>query len=550
MVLSPADLLLWTRCHRQWSHHCLRDGTRVPAFPREMTAEANLREVARVVEIGGGMKSASAADASAGVLRDEDGPPIAAITHVALDEPRVNQWHRATLEALQGNTAVRNGVLVADDQAMFFDLLIWHPRLTGWQLTLFRPGTGLRGIYAVEAAAASLVMSRLSIPLAELHVAYLDKTYRVGETAGGHSLFRESNVQRRAEKRRRSLEGDLEALRATAAGATIPDDYHCAQGCGLCAPRHTADDERYSVYTLHKGAHLARELVAEGVTDIRDVDTAARRISSKQRIQISSVLTDSTHVDVQRLERFLSRLEYPLFFLDFEAYAPSTPTFSGLAPYEHVPVIASLHRQDLAEGEVRHATFAATPGVDQRGELFHWLRNQVGVTGSIVVFSKGFESAMVRQMATHVGLEDRGAAIVERMVDLLEPFSDFAVYHPEQRGKVSLKRVLPAFTEAHYEDSPLRDGMHANLAYTRAADRAAISRDAARTEAGALTEAASYAEAAAQAEAVNRAIDRYGAHHSALDVDVDQIVTYCSVDTIAMVHLVARLQELLAAHRL
>jgi hypothetical protein len=84
--------------------------------------------------------------------------------------------------------------------------------------------------------------------------------------------------------------------------------------------------------------------------------------------------------------------------------------------------------------------------------------------------------------------------------------------------------------------------MHANLAYTRAADRAAIHGIAGRTDVD--------ARAAAQAEAVNETIDRHGSRRSAPDVDVEQIVTYCSVDTIAMVHLVARLQELLAAHRL
>jgi hypothetical protein len=116
------------------------------------------------------------------------------------------------------------------------------------------------------------------------------------------------------------------------------------------------------------------------------------------------------------------------------------------------------------------------------------------------------------------------------------------VYHQAQRGKVSLKRVLPAFTEAHYEDSPLRDGMHANLAYTRAADRAVIRGIDGKTTVD--------ARAAAQAEAVNRTINDHGPRHSAADVDVEQIVSYCSVDTIAMVHLVTRLQELLAAHRL
>ncbi len=541
MIASPADLLLWTRCRRQWVHHCLDGTRRWPALPREMTGEANLRETARVITIGvdplidGGD---GAQNPSQIVLNDADGPPVAAAIHVVLDDARARGWHDATVAALETHRRVVHGLLVAKGQAVLLDAIEWHPRLEGWRVTLFRPGTGLRGVYGVEAAAVAWVFRELALPLAELAVSYLEKGFRRDGEEDGPALFRDSNLLRRAEKRVRTLDGEIAALGAALAGAPVADGYRCSQGCRLCVPRDAvAEDERFSVFTLHKGAQLARQLAGEGITDLRDVDAAARRISGKQRIQIEAVLSGNTYVDPAKLEAFLSGLVYPLFYLDFEAYAESVPPYGGLAPYEHLPVLESVHRQMEPAGEVLHTTFVATPGVDERVRFFEWLQGAVGASGSIVVFSKGFESAMVRQMAARAGDIGAGDRLVTRMVDLLAPFSDFAVYHPDQRGKVSLKRVLPAFTEAHYDDSPLQDGMHANLAYTRHADEAIAER---RDVDG---------RAAAAAEAVSHAIDRAGRTPAATQVSVDDIVTYCGVDTMAMVHLVTRLRELLGTAR-
>jgi hypothetical protein len=91
-------------------------------------------------------------------------------------------------------------------------------------------------------------------------------------------------------------------------------------------------------------------------------------------------------------------------------------------------------------------SFVADPGCDQRREMYHWLCETVGEQGSIIVFSKNFETAMIRQLSRTAEDEAGADALVKRIVDLLDPFAEFWVYHPEQRGKVSLKRLLPVYT--------------------------------------------------------------------------------------------------------
>jgi hypothetical protein len=60
------------------------------------------------------------------------------------------------------------------------------------------------------------------------------------------------------------------------------------------------------------------------------------------------------------------------------------------------------------------------------------------------------------------------AGLVDRMDDLIIPFRNFWVYHPQQKGNCSLKAVLPALTDFGYDDLAIGDGHQAARQYQRA----------------------------------------------------------------------------------
>lgn len=525
--VSPADLLLWRRCRRQWLDTCIDNaGLRQPAYPVGMTAEAAAREQAR---IGAAFAAVSpGADLFDGIA----GPvPLVASWDAALASDLANRWHVATIAALEARSDFLNGLLATETLVVPIDSGRFSPRTNGWEFAIARAATGIRGGYIDEGAAILAVADALSIPVTSLRLYYLDKQ-PVESAATG---FRESNLLARARRRTVHVAAEVGDLVACIEGRLrIDDSYRCRQGCGLCVPRSDAVPDRFSVFTLHKGAQLAREFAGRGETDIRSLDTSSRALSAKQRIQIEAVRGDRLYVDRRKLQRFLNSLRYPVFYLDFEAYAPALPAFSDLGPYEHTPVVASVHTQAVPGGAVRGESFAASPGRDDRIALFDWLQIVCGTSGSIVVFSKGFESSMIGQLALVAGEVEVGAAMVERMVDLLEPFADFAVYHPDQLGKVSLKRVLPAFTDDNYDNVAVRDGMHANLGYTRLADR-----EGTRVASDPAIRAGAHAAEALSEELASRGVE------TAAVPTVRQITEYCAVDTIAMARLVSRLTALM-----
>ncbi len=555
-VLTVHDLLLWMRCRRQWSRQCRpKPGLRSAPVPQDMIGIANLRETARVVTFGTGLFGGSHRDLTPEIAREERIPAVAYVLETVSSPELLSSWGAATDRALADHEPFINGLLRAEDLTFVIDLGWYHSRTGGWELALFRPGTGLRGAFEDEAAICALTCRNRYLPVSAIHLYYLDKTWRSSGVinfmdAEGREdwkdAFRESNVTGKAERRRRRIEQEIQDLRAYLHGeSVISEDYRCRQNCRYCsriadtADTADTDDEAradgttgtgrdyYDVLTLHKGRHIGRELLSRGIRDIRDIEPGMCKLTDRQKIQIEVVRSGTPHVDGEKVRAFLENLEWPLLFLDFEAYSQSVPPVAGVTPYEHVPVIASIHRQDTPRGKPVEKTYAMSPGRDERAAFFNWLLEHLEDRGTIVVFSRPFETAMVRQLATAGGNETAGQALIARMVDLLHPFAAFMVYHPEQRGKVSLKRILPIYTSSDYGEVNVRDGMHANLSCTRLADQVV----AGETE-GLL------AKAATAAEGASTYLGRRVPEHLNGAARREDVVRYCAMDTLAMVELV------------
>lgn len=534
-VFTVADLQLWSRCHRQWVERALTRDERWPIMPIEMIGVANLRETGRVVAMGTTLFGEKNRDLTPKTAVERGIPAIAWVLDAVRRPDETKDWSERTRGCIDAGTSFNNGLVIAHDLVVGIDRAHFRERAGGWEIFLYRAGTGIRGVFEEEAAALNYVLREQDIPIAGLYISYLDKSVRFSDSGSPdawRALFRESNVTGRAGKMLRKIPEDLREMRDTAEGtAVIPEDYRCRSGCRLCAPKEERVDGRYDVLTLHKGRHIGRELQNRGVFDLREIDPTTCRLSQRQMIQIAAVRSDTLHVDHDRLQYFLAALKWPLFFLDFEAYSQSIPPMKGLVPYEHAPVIASLDRQENAGAEPENETFVACPGKDQREEFFNWLEDNVAVDGTIVVFSKPFESAMIRQLASAAEKQDAGEMLVSRMVDLLMPFSDFILYHPDQRGKVSLKRVLPIYTGNSYDEVTVRDGMHANLSYTRLADRSIAGEGIPGR--GALA-----------AEGVSRFLAADAPRDLPSIASLEDITRYCATDTRALVVLIEKLREL------
>jgi hypothetical protein len=221
------------------------------------------------------------------------------------------------------------------------------------------------------------------------------------------------------------------------------------------------------VLTLYRGTKKGFQLLGRGIKDLQDIPGDVP-LTDSQEIQVTAARTGKPHIDRTAIKTFLSQLEYPLFFLDFETFGTAMPLFDGVRPYQQVPFQFSLHVVGGEGHKPEHHAFLADGKDDPRPEFLDRLRAALPRTGSVVAYNAGFELNRLEECCEALPEFNPWLRGVEkRVVDLLLPFRRFRYYHPAQQGSPSMKAVLPALTGQGYGDLVIQEGNTASLEFLR-----------------------------------------------------------------------------------
>jgi hypothetical protein len=251
------------------------------------------------------------------------------------------------------------------------------------------------------------------------------------------------------------ISGDMEHMLKIIGNEVCPDVQigpHCMEirDCDLI-PECWKDLPEHHPVTLYSGKRKGFWLMENGITDLKVVGDDLY-LSGNQKIQIEAVRSGEQQKDIRQVRDFLKQLEYPLSFLDFETLGSAIPLYDGTRPYQSVPFQFSLHVVKEPGTGPEHHAFLAEGTDDPRPALIETLMAALPHVGSAIAYNASFERRVLRELAAFdPGCQAWVEEVNSRMVDLLVPFSSFAVYHPAQRGSASMKAVLPALTGIDYE---------------------------------------------------------------------------------------------------
>jgi len=204
-----------------------------------------------------------------------------------------------------------------------------------------------------------------------------------------------------------------------------------------------------------------------GVLSLKDIPKDYE-LNEKHTIQVKSHLTKKPYVDKAALGTFIGKLEYPLYFLDFETIAPAVPIYDNTRPFEDVPFQFSLHVIEKEGAKPVHHSYLAPGDNDPRPEVLKRLKKLLGDQGSILAYYAEYERRCIRQaIKAYPEYVEWFVGIKKRFVDLLPPFANLMYYHPKQNGSASIKYVLPALTGITYDGMEIKDGGIARFEYMR-----------------------------------------------------------------------------------
>jgi hypothetical protein len=222
-----------------------------------------------------------------------------------------------------------------------------------------------------------------------------------------------------------------------------------------------------SVFTLYRGGAKSFALLQQGIQRL-DRIPAGVALTESQAIQRAALLAGKPHVDRPALAAFLSQLEHPVSYLDFETFGTAIPLFDDSRPFQQIPFQFSLHLVRSAGAKPEHRSFLAGGAADPRPEFMRRLRAALPDTGSIVTYNAAFETGRLQECSELLPeFKPWFRKVTPRIVDLLSPFRGFRYYHPLQHGSASMKAVLPALTGKGYGHLAIQEGGAASREFLR-----------------------------------------------------------------------------------
>lgn len=187
-----------------------------------------------------------------------------------------------------------------------------------------------------------------------------------------------------------------------------------------------------------------------------------------QYAQIKADQNGGLFIDEHAIRYWMKQIEYPICYLDFEWETFAIPPYVKMKAFDVLCFQYSIHIED-ENGQLEHKTFFATG--DCRKDFIEHLLQDMPDQGSIIVFNMdGAEKLRLRQLENQFPeYRKQLEQLNDRMVDLQAPFEHGCFYDLRQRGKSSLKTLMPLFSaHASYDQLDIHNGMEAVFAYREA----------------------------------------------------------------------------------
>lgn len=208
------------------------------------------------------------------------------------------------------------------------------------------------------------------------------------------------------------------------------------------------------------------ELIAKKKVSFWDLDIERFRDSKgkygsrgqRQLLQFENTKANTEWVS-PGLSVALNELKYPLHFIDFETYQGAVPHHKGMRPYEKVAFQWSCHTVVSPDSsELLHSEYINSDYDIPNFRFAESLMKQIGTTGTPLMWSP-FENTILKNILEQMDIfnykndalkdwltnitTDKKQGREGRFVDM----NDFTLkyyFHPDMKGKTSIKKVLPA----------------------------------------------------------------------------------------------------------
>jgi len=339
-----------------------------------------------------------------------------------------------------------------------------------WDIIEVKSGTKVKDINIHDVSFQKYVYEGNGLKIRKCFLLHLNKDFVRDGEIDINNLFEKDDITADVEKAIKGINKRIKELFEFVSLKTPPraglslvklfkDGHHDCfiEGCVDLPENH--------VFCLYRGNKLACELYENGIEKVKDIPEDIK-LNVKQKIQKDCEINGKIYVDKKRIKEFMKKLQYPLYYLDFETFSTAIPMFDGLKPYSQVCFQFSLHVVEKEGEKPEHYEFLYEGNRDPRKEFILALKKVLGDKGSVVVYNQSFEINRLKELGEQFPeYKDWVDSVLKRIIDLLIPFREFSYYNPKQHGSASIKKVLPAICGKSYEGMEIDNGGTASVEF-------------------------------------------------------------------------------------
>lgn len=348
---------------------------------------------------------------------------------------------------------------------------ILKPNDDGWDIIEVKSGSEVKEDYIFDVAFQYHVCKKWGLGIKNCYVLYVNTKYIKNGDINVDQFFVLEDVTEKVVSCNNDVSWIIEELLKIYEMPNPPEisisqymfkGYPCEldSDCWSFLPEHHINN----LYRIWKSK--AVEYFKKGIFKITDIPDS--ELNAKHIIQKNAIINNQSYINNDGITNFLKGIEFPVYYLDFETFAEAVPRFDNTTPYRAVPFQFSLHVEGK-DGNVKHFEYLHQKDTDPRLNILNEMQKVLGDKGSIIVFNESFEKSRLKELASdYPDYQEWVNGILDRIVDLIKPFTSFDYYNPKQKGSCSIKKVLPSITGKGYDGLEIGNGEEAYISYLNA----------------------------------------------------------------------------------
>jgi hypothetical protein len=260
------------------------------------------------------------------------------------------------------------------------------------------------------------------------------------------------------------------------------NDFQISKSCKSCEYYVSGDancgffecwkgtDKFPSIFDMYYGGTIGsnnylNELIQASSYDFEDIqadrlsknDGSIGSRNERQLIQLINTL-NKTEWFSETMKEELESWKYPLHFIDFETYTGAIPFNKGMRPFELLAFQWSCHTIEKPGAVPIHNEFILTDNDFPNFSFAESLMNLIGLNGTPLMWAThensvlrtiyyqmnqfGYQNSVLKKWLEKT-IKDKDLGTEGRFIDM-NAFTLAHYFHPEMKGRTSIKKVLPA----------------------------------------------------------------------------------------------------------